>query len=88
VRSPRFHAGIHAMPPPEFGNMLRAAPLRIAVSVPDDILEDWFAPDTGLNPISHEAIVAAERYAKIYECEFKYYPERLEGLFWKWVPAI
>jgi hypothetical protein len=38
VRSPRFHAGIHGMPPPEFGDLLRAAPLRVAVSVPGDIL--------------------------------------------------
>lgn len=76
------------MPPSEFGEMLRLAPLRVAVSVPDDILEDWFAPDTGMNPVSAETIAAATRFAEDLECEFKYYPERLEGVFWKWVPAM
>jgi hypothetical protein len=56
--------------------------------VPDDILEDWFAPDTGMNPVSDQTIALATRFAKSLECEFKYYPERLEGVFWKWVPAI
>jgi hypothetical protein len=76
------------MPPAEFDDMLRVAPLRVAVSVPDDILEDWFAPDTGMNPVSAQTISRAEQYARQFECEFKYYPERLEGVFWKWVPAM
>jgi hypothetical protein len=76
------------MPPDAIGEMLLKAPLRVAVSIPDDLLEDWFAPDTGMNPVSSEAINAASAYARSYDCEFKYYPERLEGVFWKWVPAI
>ena len=75
------------MPPETIGEMLRIAPLRVAV-VPDDLLEDWFAPDTGMNPVSEEAIREAVAYGRLYDCEFKYYPDRLERVFWKWVPAI
>ena len=34
------------------------------------------------------ALAAARSYGRRFECEFKYYPERMEGVFWKWVPAI
>jgi hypothetical protein len=76
------------MPPNDFERLLELAPLRVAIAVPDDLMEDWFAPDTGMNPISPAAIQAAREYADRFECEFKYYPDRLEGVFWKWVPAI
>jgi len=72
----------------EFADLLRNAPLRVCISVPADLMEDWFAPDTGMNPLSLQAIEAARAFAKTYECEFKYEADRLEGLFWKWVPAI
>jgi hypothetical protein len=41
-----------------------------------------------MNPVSKEALDAAEAYGQRFECEFKYYPDRMEGVFWKWVPAI
>jgi hypothetical protein len=72
----------------ELDQTLQALPLRAGVYVPEDLLEDWFAPGTGMNPVSSEALDAAEAYGKRFECEFKYYPERMEGVFWKWVPAI
>ena len=76
------------MPPEELDRTLTALPLRVGTYVPDDLLEDWFAPGTGMNPVSDEALRAAEAYGRRFECEFKYYPERQEGVFWKWVPAI
>lgn len=76
------------MPPEELDKTLTALPLRVGAYVPDDLLEDWFAPRTGMNPVSAEALRTAEAYGRRFECEFKYYPERQEGVFWKWVPAI
>jgi hypothetical protein len=77
------------MPPPkEMDTVLREVPLRIGVSVPDDLIEDWFAPGTGMNPPSQEALTAAASYGWSFECEFKHEAERKEGVFWKWVPAI
>jgi hypothetical protein len=76
------------MAPDEMNLVLQHLPLRIGAYVPDDLLEDWFAPRTGMNPVSAQAIAAAESYGRHFECEFKYYPERMEGVFWKWVPAI
>lgn len=76
------------MPPEEMNEVLSSLPLRIGAYVPDDLLEDWFAPGTGMNPVSDEAVKAAAEYGRRFECEFKYYPERMEGVFWKWVPAI
>jgi hypothetical protein len=75
-------------PPPELAELLRNAPLRVGISVPADLMEDWFAPDAGMNPLSLKAIESARAFARAYECEFKYDAERLEGVFWKWVPAI
>lgn len=76
------------MAPEQMDLVLEHLPLRIGAYVPDDLLEDWFAPRTGMNPVSNLAIAMAEAYGKRFECEFKYYPERMEGVFWKWVPAI
>lgn len=76
------------MPPEEMDVVLAKLPLRIGAYVPGDLLEEWFAPGTGMNPISEAAIEAAKRYGRRFECEFEYYPERIEGVFWKWVPAI
>lgn len=74
--------------PDQMDTVLQKLPLRIGAYIPDDLLEDWFAPGTGINPPSGEALAAAEAYGRQFEWEFKYYPERLEGVFWKWVPAI
>jgi hypothetical protein len=74
--------------PEEMDVVLEKLPLRIGAYVPDDLLEDWFAPGTGMNPVSKEALAAAKAYGWRFECEFKHYPERMEGVFWKWVPAI
>lgn len=74
--------------PQEMDRVLLSLPLRIGAYVPDDLIEDWFAPRTGMNPPSDIALQAAEAYGLRFECEFKYYPERHEGVFWKWVPAI
>ncbi|RWQ46783.1 hypothetical protein [Mesorhizobium sp.] len=74
--------------PDEMDVVLEKLPLRIGAYVPDDLLEDWFAPGTGMNPVSKEALAAAKTYGWRFECDFKHYPERMEGVFWKWVPAI
>ncbi|SIT53895.1 conserved hypothetical protein [Mesorhizobium prunaredense] len=74
--------------PDEMDVVLEKLPLRIGAYVPDDLLEDWFAPGTGMNPVSPATLAAAKTYGWRFECEFKYYPERMEGVFWKWVPAI
>lgn len=76
------------MPPEEMDAVLSNLPLRIGAYVPDDLLEDWFAPHGGMSPPSPEALSAAAAYGKRFECEFKHYAERKEGVFWKWVPAI
>jgi hypothetical protein len=70
------------------GDALVALPLRIGVYVPDDLLEDWFAPGTGMDPVSDEALSAAARFARRFDCEFKHYPDRKEAVMWKWVPAL
>ena len=41
-----------------------------------------------ISAVADEALKAAEAYGRRFECEFKYYPERMEGVFWKWVPAL
>jgi len=74
-------------PPPEMDRVLESLPLKIGAYVLDDLLEDWFAPRTG-NPLSGQVLLAAAFYGRRFGCEFKYYPERKEGVFWKWVPAI
>ena len=76
------------MAPDEMDSVLKNLPLRIGAYVPDDLLEDWVAPRTGMNPVSEQALSAAADYGRRFECEFKYLPERMEGVFWKWVPAI
>jgi hypothetical protein len=76
------------VPPKSMDTVLKHLPLRIGAYVPDDLLEDWFAPGTGMKPASDQALSAAKAYGWRFECEFKYYPERMEGVFWKWVPAI
>ncbi len=75
-------------PPHELESTLTGLPLRTGVYVPDDLLEEWFAPGTGMMPVAEEALAAARNFGGRFECEFKYYPERSEGVFWKWVPAI
>jgi hypothetical protein len=76
------------LPPEEMNAVLENLPLRTGAYVPDDLLEDWFAPGTGMNPPSDEALGAAADYGRTFDCEFKHYPDRKEGVFWKWVPAI
>jgi len=36
--------------PKEMDEVLTKLPLRIGAYVPDDLIEDWFAPNTGMNP--------------------------------------
>jgi hypothetical protein len=67
---------------------LNVLPLRIGIYVPDDLLEDWFAPGTGMNPVSSEALDAAETFARRHDCEFRHYPEHKKTIMWKWVPAL
>lgn len=77
------------MPPPkEMERVLESLPLRIGTYIPDDLLEDWFAPGAGMSPPSPAALEAAASYGRQFECEFKHYLDRKEGVFWKWVPAI
>lgn len=75
-------------PPKEMDDVLLNLPLRIGTYVPDDLLEDQFAPGTGMNPSAEAALAAARAYGRRFECEFKHYRERKEGVFWKWVPSI
>jgi hypothetical protein len=75
-------------PPRNMDDVLRYLPMRIGAYIPDDLLEDWFAPGTGMNPPNKAALEAARVYGRRFECEFKHYEERKEGVFWKWVPAI
>ena len=70
------------MPPTEMEEILAKLPLRVGLYVPDDVLQDWF-PTRAASPPEQAA-----EYAASHECEFKHYPERREGVFWKWVPAI
>ncbi len=67
---------------------LEALPLRIGLYVPDDLLEDWFAPGTGMDPVTAAALDEAAAFARRHDCEFKHYPERKEAVMWKWVPAL
>jgi hypothetical protein len=77
-----------AEPLAALGDVLKLLPLRIGVYVPDDLLEDWFAPGTGMDPVSPLALSIAGHFARRFDCEFKHYPERKEAVMWKWVPAI
>ena len=47
------------MPPKDMDMVLQYLPLRIGAYVPDDLLEDWFAPRTGMNPPTEAALAAA-----------------------------
>jgi hypothetical protein len=71
------------MPPADIKDILGKLPLRIGLYVPDDVLRDWFAAED-----RRRAMAQAAEFAQSFECEFKYYPERAEGVFWKWVPAV
>jgi hypothetical protein len=66
-----------AGPPGELDAIFRQLPLRVGLYIPDDLLDDWFG---GQGP--------AADYAARMQCEFNYDPERREGVFWKWVPAM
>ncbi|RWE54177.1 hypothetical protein [Mesorhizobium sp.] len=46
--------------PEEMDVVLEKLPLRIGAYGPDDLLEDWFAPGTGMDPVSKEALAAAK----------------------------
>jgi hypothetical protein len=76
------------MSPKQMDVVLENLPLRIGAYVPDDLLEDWFAPGLGMNPPSPEALGAAKAYGERFECEFEHDLQRKEGVFWKWTPAI
>lgn len=60
-------------PPRNMDDVLRYLPLRIGAYIPDDLLEDWFAPGTGMNPPNKAALEAARVYGRRFECEFKHY---------------
>jgi hypothetical protein len=84
----RLQHDLEAEPLTALGDALKALPLRIGVYVPDDLLEDWFAPGTGMDPVSPQALTIAAHFARRFECEFKHYPERKKAVMWKWVPAM
>jgi hypothetical protein len=75
-------------PPAAMEQVLESLPLRIGVYVPDDLIENWFAPGEGMSPPPPKALTAAADYAQRFECEFKHDAARKEGVFWKWVPGI
>jgi hypothetical protein len=76
------------MPPPEIEEIIRKLPLRVGLYVPDDILEEWFPPGVRDGTLTEPTRGAVQDYAKRVGCEFEYYPDRGEGVFWKWVPAM
>lgn len=75
-------------PPTDMVQVLNRLPLRIGVYVPDDLLENWFAPGQGMSPPSDTALAAAAAYGRQFDCEFKHDADRKEGVFWKWVPGM
>lgn len=76
------------MPPPEIADIIAKLPLRVGLYVPDDILDEWFPPGARDGSLAGPALAAAQDYAKRVGCEFEYYADRGEGVFWKWVPAM
>ena len=71
------------MPPAVVDEIIRKLPLRVGLYVPDDLLQDWFPAESNRTPVER-----AREHARSLECEFEYYSERAEGVFWKWVPAL
>ncbi len=72
----------------DLDGLLDKLPLRIGIYVPDDILEILFPPGAVDGTLDPDARKAAEEYGKRFGCEFEYDPERREGTFWKFVPAM
>jgi hypothetical protein len=73
-----------AGPPDGFREMLEKLLPRIAMHVPDDILEIWFPPGAAAAGIvDASALASAREYAAKYSCEFSYLSDRREGVFHK-----
>ena len=70
-------------PPDGFREMLEKLLPRIAMHVPDDILEIWFPPGAVAGMMDGAALASARRYAAKYTCEFSYLSDRCEGVFHK-----
>jgi len=70
-------------PPDGFREMLEKLIPRIAMHVPDDILEIWFPPGAASGMMDGAALASARAYAARYGCEFSYLSDRGEGIFHK-----
>jgi hypothetical protein len=70
-------------PPDGFGETLEKLLPRIAMHVPDDILEIWFPPGTSSGMMDASALASARLYAAKYGCGFSYLSDRGEGIFHK-----
>jgi hypothetical protein len=70
-------------PPDGFREMLEKLLPRIAIHVPDEILEIWFPPGAIGGMIAAAALSAARAYAAECNCVFSYLPDQKEGVFHK-----
>jgi hypothetical protein len=70
-------------PPDGFREMLENLLPRIAMHVPDDILQRWFPPGAAAGILDAAALAAARAYGAKCGCEFSYLSDRREGSFIK-----
>ena len=73
-------------PPEGFREMLEKLLPRIAMHVPDDILEIWFPPGAVAGIMDSAALTSARAYAAKCRCDFPPLPDRREGVFHKDLP--
>jgi hypothetical protein len=70
-------------PPDTFREMLEKLLPRVAMHVPDDILEIWFPPGPIAGMMDGAALTAARAYGAKCGCGFSHLPDRREGVFHK-----
>jgi hypothetical protein len=70
-------------PPEGFREMLGNLLPRIAMHVPDDILQLWFPPGAAAGIMDAAALTAARAYGAKCGCGFSYLSDRGEGVFHK-----
>jgi hypothetical protein len=70
-------------PPDGFREMLEKLLPRVAIHVPDELLEIWFPPEAVGGMIDTAALEAARAYADECKCTFTYFSAQKEGVFHK-----
>ena len=70
-------------PPDGFREMLEKLLPRIAMHVPDDILQIWFPPGAASGLMDESALASARAYAARHGCLFSHLSDRGEGVFHK-----